>query len=152
MCKILLSLLAFFSLQAVALEQGGSCSSSTKLPSQFTCFEGEILDCNESQPQMGYVACGSAKNDRLSAELDKRYKSLLNKLKKPAQHGQDFTRASISLTESQKSWEQFIKADCVVENSLLGTGNASAGVAVDCDYTHLKERIERLKYLEEYLP
>jgi len=152
MHKILLSLLAFFSLQALALEQGDNCSSSTKLPSQFTCFDGEVYDCNESQPLMGYVACGGAKNDKLRSELDKRYKSLLNNFKKPAGSGQDFTRASISLTKSQKVWEQFIKADCDLEDSLLGTGNASAGVAIDCYYTHIKERVERLKYLEEYLP
>ena len=153
MHKIFTLSLILFSLQALAFEEGDKCSNPKNLPSHFTCFDGEIYDCNnQNQGRMGYVACGSAKVDKLRTDLEMRYKSLLNANQKPAKNGQDFVLARTSLTKSQKAWEQFIKADCDLDDSLLGTGNASAGVATDCYYSHLNARIERLKSLENDLP
>ena len=151
MYKILLPFFVFFSIQALAFEEGDNCSITTKLPSNFTCFDGEILDCNQDQGRMGYVACGSAKTDKLRKELNSKYKSLLSDFKKPAKNGQDFKFARTSLIKSQKAWEQFISAECNLDDSLLGIGNASAGVAVDCENDHISERLERLKYIKDQL-
>jgi uncharacterized protein YecT (DUF1311 family) len=149
MYKILLSLLVFFSLQVQALEEGGECSNTTKLPPNFTCFNSEIYDGN--QGRMGYVACGGAKTEKLRKELNSKYKSLLSDFKKLAKNGQNFKFAQTSLIKSQKAWEQFISAECNLDDSLLGTGNASAGVAVDCENDHISERLERLKYIKNQL-
>jgi uncharacterized protein YecT (DUF1311 family) len=155
MYKIILSFLVFFSLQAQALEEGSECSKTTKLPPNFTCFDSMIYDCSEDNKgnygRMGYVACGGAKTDKLRKELNNKYKSLLNDFKKPAKNGQDFKFARTSLIKSQKAWDQFTSAECNLDDSLLGTGNASAGVAVDCENDHLSKRIERLKYIEDQL-
>jgi uncharacterized protein YecT (DUF1311 family) len=152
MYRILLPFLVFFSIQAQALEEGGECSNTTKLPPNFTCFNNEIYDCNQgNQGRMGYFVCGNAKSDKLRKELNSRYKSLLSDLKKSAKNGQDFKRARTSLVKSQNSWEHLKDAECNLDDSLLGTGNASAGVAVDCENEHISERIERLKYIEDQL-
>jgi uncharacterized protein YecT (DUF1311 family) len=152
MHKISIFSLILFSLQALAFEEGDKCSNPKNLPSHFTCFDGEIYDCNnQNQGHMGYAACGSVKVDKLRTDLEVRYKSLLNAYQKPAKKGQDFVFARSSLRKSQKAWEQFIKSDCDLGDSLIGTGNASAGVVTDCYYSHLNARIERLKSLESDL-
>jgi uncharacterized protein YecT (DUF1311 family) len=155
MYKILLPFLVFFSIQAQALEEGNECSNTTKLPPNFTCFDSMVYDCNEGNQgnygRMGYVACGGAKTEKLRKELNNRYKSLLNDFKKPAKNGQDFKLARSSLIKSQNAWEHFLSAECSLDDSLLGTGNASAGVAVDCYNEHISERIERLKYIKDQL-
>lgn len=153
MRKIFTLFSTLLSLQALAFEEGDKCSNSKNLPSHFTCFDGEIYDCNnQNQGRLSYIACGSAKVDKLRVDLEGQYKTLLKAYQKPAKDGQDFILARTSLTKSQKAWEQFIKADCDLESSLLGTGNASAGIANDCYNSHLKDRIERLKSLENDLP
>ncbi len=154
MNKILYVLL-FFSFQVLALEEsleeGNECSKLTKLPSNFVCFNETVFDCNQSHGNvMGYVACGGAEIEKVEEEFDMRYKSLLEVYQKPAKYGQDLERAYTSLTESQKIWEQFVSADCNLEDSLFGEGNAIASAGIDCHLGHLKERVERLKYLQEY--
>jgi uncharacterized protein YecT (DUF1311 family) len=155
MYKILLPFLVFFSIQAQALEEGDECLNTTKLPPNFTCFDSMVYDCNEGNQsnygRMGYVACGGAKTENLRKELNNKYKSLLNDLKKSAKNGQDFKRARTSLIKSQNAWEHLKDAECNLDDSLLGTGNTSAGVAVDCENERLLERIERLKYIEDQL-
>ena len=144
--------LIVFPLGAWALEEGDKCSDSQNLPPQLTCFNGEIYVCsNGGQGRMGYVACEGAKMSRLEAEQEKRYQALLKKLQKPAKFGADFALVRSSLTKSQKAWEQFVTADCNLTDSLLGTGNASAGVGIDCYNNHIKERIEQLKSIENSL-
>ena len=72
MHKIFTLSLILFSLQALAFEGGDKCSNPKNLPSHFTCFDGEIYDCNnQNQGRMGYVACGSAKVDKLRTDLPK---------------------------------------------------------------------------------
>ena len=153
MRKIFTLSLILLSLKAFAFEEGDKCSNPKNLASYFTCFDGEIYDCNnQNQGSMGYVACRSAKIDKLRTDIEKQYKFLLKAYQKPAKNGQYFALARNSLTKSQEAWEQFTKADCDLEDNLLGNGNASAGVATDCYYSHLNERIERLKSLKNELP
>ena len=96
---------------------------------------------------MGYVACSSMRLDKLKSELTRRYQKLLNSFKKPAQSGEDFDLARASLVKSQNAWRAYVRADCDLQDSLLGTGNASAGVAVDCNIGHVRARIAQLKVL-----
>ena len=149
--KLLFILLAAQS-AAFAAESGDDCASSAKLQPGLTCFDKKVYDCRstnstEAAGRMGYVACGELRIKNLESELDRRYQKLINSFKQPAKSGEDFELARASLVKSQSAWRNYIRADCDLQDSLLGTGNASAGVAVDCNIGHLRGRITRLKAL-----
>jgi uncharacterized protein YecT (DUF1311 family) len=133
---------------AYAIEDGDSCSSSTKLPTNFTCFDRKIYDCRSPQGLMGYVACGEQKQKRLETEMNLRYQRLLKLyVEGKSENGENFDQARASLIKSQSAWRQLADADCDLEDSLLGTGNSSAGIMSDCRIGHIQQRILRLKQL-----
>lgn len=97
---------------------------------------------------MGYVACGDRRQKRLESEMNLRYQRLLKSYAEgKSESGEDFNQARISLIKSQLAWRQLAAADCALVDSLLGSGNASAGVAIDCQVGHIQDRIARLKQL-----
>lgn len=141
--------LIFCSCHALAIEDGEKCSTVTRLPKNFTCFQEEVYDCRKPQGREGYVACGGLKESKLRAELKSRYSRLLMLYGKEPKQGQNFESAKEELVKSQQAWEKFVKADCSLASSLIGTGNAHAGIPSDCENSHLARRIERFKQLEK---
>ena len=144
----LLAILFMAAPSAYAIENGDFCSPSTKLSANFTCFDRTIYDCRSPQGRMGYVACGDQRKKRLESEMNLRYQRLLKSYTEgKSESGEDFNQARVSLIRSQSAWRQLADADCDLVDSLLGTGNASAGIAIDCGIGHIKQRIARLRQL-----
>lgn len=145
----LLALFLIAPASAFALDAGDACSSTTKLPDQFACFDGEVYECRNRQGRMGYIACEGQRLRKLENEMTQRYERLLKSYDRQSENGKDFKLARVSLVKSQAAWERFARADCDLEGSLFGIGNASAGVSIDCRVGHVQARIARLKVIEE---
>ncbi len=144
--------LAITSTPAAALDAGDACAPGQRLPLGFTCFDRSVYDCRSSDPsagggRMGYVACGSYRMSRLEREMERLYKELLAEVSKPVE-GRDANQTRAALQKSQVAWARSAAADCEFVDGLLGPGNASAGVGVDCHTETLRVRIATLRRLK----
>lgn len=144
--------LVIASCPAAATEEGDACAAGQRLPPGFTCFDRLVYDCRPSNPsagggRMGYVACGSYRMSRLERDMERFYNELLVEVSKPSK-GRDAKQARAALQKSQLAWARSTAADCEFVDSLLGAGNASAGVGVDCQTENLRARIATLKRLK----
>lgn len=141
-------------------EEGDKCTASTELPPHLTCFDREVYDCTPNNKgemgsgggRMGYIACASAIHENYKNELNRHYRALLKHLQRPLENDMDFAAVRAALVKSQNAWEISSGAECEIEESLLGPGNAQAAITLDCLNADIKSRIEYLKSLEERLP
>jgi uncharacterized protein YecT (DUF1311 family) len=139
-----LALLLLFPTLALALDEGDRCSSKTRLPIEYRCIDRQLVSCGG---RLGYVACASADTDRLEKQMEALYNGLLKSWQRTSDddQGRDFASARLALIKSQTAWEALAAADCDISDSLLGRGNAHAGIALDCKKSHLQVRIKQLK-------
>ncbi len=100
---------------------------------------------------MGYIACGGYRRDRLERQMERMYRELLAKASKPLLHGRDSQWVRRALQNSQATWARWVDAECELQDSLLGTGNASAAIMIDCRTEKVRARISVLKRLENDL-
>ena len=98
---------------------------------------------------MGYIACGQYRVRGLEAQMDRLYRELMAEASKPLRDGRDSPWVGRALQKSQATWFRWLDAECDLEDSLLGTGNASAAVAMDCRAEKLRARITVLKRLKK---
>ena len=129
---------------APALDEGDRCSAKTKLPTEYRCIDQRLISCGG---RLGYLACASADTDRLEKQMEALYSGILKSWQHASDEdqGRDFVGARVALIKSQTAWKAFAVADCDISDSLLGTGNAHAGIALDCKKAHLQARIKQLK-------
>jgi uncharacterized protein YecT (DUF1311 family) len=149
----LVLVLTLASISADAVEAGDSCSAGQRLPRGLTCFDREVYDCRSLEPsggagRMGYIACGAYRVNVLEQQMDTLYQELLRRASKPLGNGRDSQWVRRALQKSQEAWNRSTNADCELQDSLLGTGNASAGIAMDCRMEKVRARIATLNQLK----
>ena len=99
---------------------------------------------------MGYAACGDYRLRRLEQQMQAIYSELLTQVSRPVE-GRNSQRTRDALRKSQAAWARSASADCELADTLPGTGNASAGIAVDCHTDGVRARIAFLKSLKGHL-
>jgi uncharacterized protein YecT (DUF1311 family) len=111
------------------------------------CIDRKVVSCGG---RLGYIACASAEADQLEKRMNRLYRGILKSWQQAPvdDDGRDFASARLALIRSQTAWQTFATADCDISDSLLGRGNAHAGIALDCRRTHLQARIRQLETLQ----
>jgi len=120
---------------------GSDCAGKSKLPRQFLCAEGQIVDCRNSTSSREHLYCVSDELKQADQELNHLYQRILKKLERPNDEYADYASARKALVLGQRAWVTFKRSDCEVSGYLNLKGSIQSNEVIGCELKHTKNRI-----------
>ena len=126
------------------VEVGSSCTARSKLPRALLCVDGYVIDCINATSAREELYCAAGVLQKADDELNRLYQRALKRLDRPSDEYADYQGARKALTEGQRAWVKFKKADCEVPGYLNLKGSSQSNEIVSCELKHTNNRIADL--------
>jgi len=126
------------------VEVGSSCTGRSKLPQALLCAEGYVIDCLNATNVREALYCAASELQKADNELNRLYQRVLKNLDRPNDEDADYHGARRALTEGQRAWVKFKKADCEVPGYLNLKGSSQSNEMIACELKNTKNRIADL--------
>jgi len=123
------------------VEVGSNCTERSKLPQALLCADGHVIDCLNATNAREELYCAASELQKVDNELNRLYQRALRRLDRPNDEYADYHGARRALTEGQRAWVKFKKADCEVPGYLNLKGSSQSNEMVSCELKHTKNRI-----------
>ena len=127
-----------------AVEVGSNCSEKSRLPQSLLCADGLVIDCRSATNTREQLYCAASELQKADNELNRLYQRALKRLDRPNDEYADYQAARKALTEGQREWVKFKKADCEFPGYLNLKGSIQSNEMIGCELKHTKNRVADL--------